>query len=80
MTSKTLQKGSTGGSKRTRSSHEMTGLLTYNERDTAETLSSTNGANQFIHDSNLTNNKQQLFTKSAPKLTDDLKEYVYREV
>lgn len=85
MTTKMLQKGSTGGNKRTRSSHELSSVMPHNERDPTQLSQATmNGlnhlSNQFMHDLNLTNVKHPSLSKASPKLFEDLKENVYHEV
>lgn len=74
-----LQKGSTGGNKRTRSSHELSTIQVQNDRDTAQPTA-LNGPNQSSHDLNLANLKNQPHFKSSPKQFEDLKENVYHEV
>lgn len=81
MPIKTLQKGSTGGSKRVRPLRDMTGPS--NERENQFTLPShgfgISGPN--IQDLNLaSSSNQRTNSKSSSKLFDDLKENVYLEV
>lgn len=86
LTTKTVQKCSTGGSKRIRSGRG--GSASERENNLAASpfsLSSTyTAANQAAaHDPNLAclaNNNSRLDTKSSAKLFDDLKENVYLEV
>lgn len=86
MTTKTVQKCSTGGSKRIRSGRG--GSASDRENNLAASpfslLSTSTAANQAaVHDLNLAslaNNNSRLDTKSSAKLFDDLKENVYLEV
>lgn len=83
MSTKTLQKGSTGGSKRVRPLRDMSAPV--NERDNYQISGpTTNGivaAGQCLQDLNLaSSSNQRANSKSASKLFDDLKENVYLEV
>lgn len=81
MPIKTLQKGSTGGSKRIRPIRDVSAPL--NERDTQFASPST-GSSVIIQnapDLNLaSSSNQRSNSKSSSKLFDDLKENVYLEV
>lgn len=80
MSTKTLQKGTTGGSKRVRSLRDMSAPI--NDRENQFGITS-NGASSghCSQDLNLaSSSNQRLNSKSSSKLFDDLKENVYLEV
>lgn len=79
MSAKTLQKGTTGGSKRVRPLRDMSGPV--NERDNQFGVASNGALGQIAQDLNLaSSSSQRTNSKSSSKLFDDLKENVYLEV
>ncbi|XP_055319156.1 uncharacterized protein LOC129576957 isoform X5 [Sitodiplosis mosellana] len=82
MSAKTLQKGTTGGSKRLRPLRDISAPL--NERDNQFGSTASNGFGVLAHgsqDLNLAStSNQRTNSKSSSKLFDDLKENVYLEV
>ncbi|XP_031627624.1 putative uncharacterized protein DDB_G0277255 isoform X2 [Contarinia nasturtii] len=80
MSTKTLQKGTTGGSKRVRPLRDMSAPL--NERENQFGTASVNGIGAMgSQDLNLaSSSNQRTNLKSSSKLFDDLKENVYLEV
>lgn len=82
VSTKTLQKGTTGGSKRVRPLRDLSAPL--NERDNQFGSMASNGFGAIGHgsqDLNLAStSNQRSISKSSSKLFDDLKENVYLEV
>lgn len=81
MSTKTLQKGSTGGSKRVRPLRDMSAPVNDNYQISGPTINGLGVAGQCLQDLNLaSSSNQRANSKSASKLFDDLKENVYLEV
>lgn len=80
MSTKTLQKGTTGGSKRMRQFSELSTNVPLNARENQFGTASVNGAlgSQDLNLVSSSNHRSN--SKSSSKLFDDLKENVYLEV
>lgn len=81
MSAKTLQKGTTGGSKRVRPLRDMSGPVNERDNQFGVTSNGIGALTQIAPDLNLASSSiQRSHSKSSSKLFDDLKENVYLEV